>query len=35
MINIKTSKEIEIMAEGGQKLARVKNTLGKAVKAGV
>jgi len=35
MIQIKTSSEIEIMAEGGAKLARVKNALAKAVTVGV
>lgn len=35
MIQIKTPEEIEIMAEGGKKLARVKNTLKEAVKPGV
>ena len=35
MIKIKTPEEIEIMAEGGAKLSRVKNALSKAVKAGV
>ena len=35
MINLKTPAEIQIMLEGGKKLARVKKTLGKAVKAGV
>jgi methionyl aminopeptidase len=35
MINIKTPEEIEIMADGGKKLTRVKNTLGEAVKPGV
>lgn len=34
-IKIKTPEEIEIMAEGGKKLARVKKTLAQAVKAGV
>src|SRR5258708_7035540 len=34
-ITIKTEKEMKIMAEGGTKLARVKNALGKAVKPGV
>lgn len=33
-IKIKTPEEIQIMAEGGKKLARVKNVLAKAVKAG-
>jgi len=35
MILLKNDSEIEIMAEGGKKLARVKNALGNAVKAGV
>lgn len=35
MIKIKTSEEIKIMAEGGAKLARVKNALVEAVKPGV
>ena len=35
MITIKTDKEIEIMTEGGAKLARVKNALREAVKEGV
>ena len=35
MINIKTPEEIQIMAEEGKKLARVKNALAEAVKAGV
>ena len=35
MIKIKTPEEIQIMAEGGKKLARVKNALGDAVKEGV
>jgi methionyl aminopeptidase len=35
MINIKTPEEIQIMAEGGAKLGRVKKTLTAAVKAGV
>ncbi len=35
MITIKTDKEVEIMAEGGAKLARVKNALREAVKEGV
>lgn len=35
MIKIKTSEEIEIMAEGGAKLGRVKNALAKAVAPGV
>lgn len=35
MIKIKTPEEIQIMAEGGKKLARVKNALALAVKAGV
>ncbi|KKQ92037.1 MAG: Methionine aminopeptidase [Candidatus Woesebacteria bacterium GW2011_GWB1_39_10] len=34
-IKIKTPEEIQIMAEGGKKLARVKNALKEAVKAGV
>jgi methionyl aminopeptidase len=34
-IKIKTPEEIQIMVEGGKKLARVKNTLAKAVAAGV
>src|SRR5579859_7719706 len=34
-LTIKTEKEMKIMAEGGAKLARVKNALGKAVKPGV
>ncbi len=34
-IHLKTDEEIKIMAEGGAKLARVKNGLAKAVKAGV
>ncbi len=34
-IRIKTPEEIQIMAEGGKKLARVKNALKEAVKAGV
>lgn len=35
MIPVKSDSEIQIMAEGGKKLARVKNALGDAVKAGV
>jgi len=35
MIKIKTDEEIEIMAEGGAKLGRVKRALAAAVKAGV
>lgn len=35
MIDIKTPDEIKIMAEGGKKLARVKNQLKEAVKPGV
>lgn len=35
MILLKTSEEIKIMAEGGAKLARVKNALGDAVGEGV
>lgn len=35
MIKIKTESEMEVMAEGGAKLGRVKNALAKAVKAGV
>jgi len=35
MIKIKTSEEIQIMADGGKKLARVKNALALATKAGV
>lgn len=35
MITIKTDEEIKIMAEGGKKLARVKNALAGAVKVGV
>lgn len=35
MIITKTSEEIQIMAEGGAKLGRVKNALAKEVKAGV
>jgi methionyl aminopeptidase len=35
MIKIKTDEEIKIMAEGGEKLGRVKKTLKKYVKAGV
>jgi len=35
MIKIKTPQEIEIMAEAGKKLSRVKNTLKEAVKPGV
>jgi methionyl aminopeptidase len=35
MITIKTERELEIMAEGGKKLARVKNSLRDAVKEGV
>jgi len=34
-IKLKTPEEIEIMAEGGKKLARVKKSLGEAVKVGV
>ena len=34
-IVIKTSEEMKIMAEGGAKLARVKNSLKKEIKAGV
>jgi methionyl aminopeptidase len=34
-IKIKTPEEIQIMVEGGKKLARVKNALAKAAKAGV
>jgi len=34
-IKIKTPEEIQIMVEGGKKLARVKNALKEAVKAGV
>ena len=33
MIKIKTPEEIQIMAEGGKKLARVKNALKEAVQA--
>jgi len=35
MIKIKTDEEMEIMAEGGAKLGRVKNALAAAVKKGV
>jgi methionyl aminopeptidase len=35
MIQIKSPEEIQIMAEGGKKLARVKNALVSATKAGV
>jgi methionyl aminopeptidase len=35
MIQLKTPEEIQIMLEGGKKLARVKNALSQAVKAGV
>jgi len=35
MIPLKTQEEMEIMAEGGKKLARVKNSLKDAVKEGV
>lgn len=35
MIKLKTPEEIEIMAEAGKKLSRVKNALALAVKAGV
>jgi methionyl aminopeptidase len=35
MIKIKTSEEIQIMAEGGAKLGRVKKALAEAVKVGV
>lgn len=35
MISIKSNSEIEIMAEGGAKLGRVKKALAEAVKAGV
>jgi methionyl aminopeptidase len=35
MIKIKTPEEIQIMVEGGKKLARVKNALKDAVKSGV
>ncbi len=35
MIKLKTPEEIQIMLEGGKKLARVKKALGEAVKAGV
>lgn len=35
MIPIKTPKEIEIMAEAGKKLAKVKNTVGQSIKPGV
>ena len=35
MVNIKTPEEIQIMAEGGAKLGRVKAALAAAVKAGV
>ena len=35
MIKIKTPEEIQIMAEGGKKLARVKNVLTMATKEGV
>lgn len=35
MIKIKTPEEIQIMLEGGKKLARVKKALAEAVKAGV
>ena len=35
MIKLKTPEEIQIMAEGGKKLARVKKSLAEAVKAGV
>lgn len=34
-IKIKTPEEVKIMAEGGEKLGRVKNALAKEVKAGV
>ncbi len=34
-VSIKTEAEMEIMGEGGKKLARVKKALGKAVKVGV
>ncbi len=34
-ITIKTEEEMKIMAEGGKKLGRVKDALGKAVKPGV
>lgn len=34
-INLKTAREIELMAKGGQKLARVKNALEDKVKEGV
>lgn len=34
-IKLKTQEEIKIMAEGGKKLSRVKNTLAEATKAGV
>jgi hypothetical protein len=32
MINIKTSEEIRLMAEGGEKLGRIKKALAEAVK---
>jgi methionyl aminopeptidase len=35
MIKIKTPEEVQIMIEGGKKLARVKNALAKAAQAGV
>lgn len=35
MIKLKTPEEIEIMAEAGKKLSRVKNALAKATKVGV
>ncbi len=35
MIRIKTNEEMEIMAEGGAKLGRVKNALAAAVKKGI
>ena len=34
-INVKTRKELEVIAEGGKKLARVKNRLEEAVRVGV
>lgn len=35
MISIKTKEELEIMVEGGRRLARVKNTLEKKIREGV
>jgi len=35
MIKVKSDDEIKIMAEGGEKLARVKNALSDAIKVGV